>query len=270
MARMTRHLRFSLTIAAASLLGVTLVAQSRTPAAKPPVYPPKLVAQGQPLFAAHCGFCHGRDAMGGETGPDLTRSSVVADDVKGDKIGPVVKMGRPDKGMPPIVLSDSQLQAIVAFVHDARDNSGAVLGARRKVADEDLRTGDSSAGKTYFEGTGGCIKCHSATGDLANVADRLQGLELLQRMLHPRSTGKAPDPAKVTVTLPSGEAVAGKLAFRDEFYIAIKDDQGWQRTWPLKGVKAAIEDPMDAHAAQVAKYTDADMHNVLAYLQTLK
>jgi alcohol dehydrogenase (cytochrome c) len=276
---MTRHLRISLTIAAASLVGVTLAAfaeapapkaaQSRTPAAKPTVYSPKLVAQGQPLFAAHCGFCHGRDAMGGEIGPDLTRSSVVAEDVKGDKIGPVVKLGRPDKGMPPISLSESQLQAIVAFLHDARENSGAVLGARRRVADEDLRTGNAAAGKSYFEGAGGCVKCHSATGDLVNVADRLQGLELLQRMLHPRSTGKPPDPAKVTVTLPSGETIAGKLAFRDEFYIAIKDSQGWQRTWPLKSVKVAIDDPLEAHAAQLAKYTDADMHNVLAYLQSL-
>src|SRR4051812_34846429 len=203
MARMTRHLRSSLTIAAASLLGVTLAAQSRTPAVKPPVYPPKLVAQGEPLFVAHCGFCHGRDAMGGETGPDLTRSSIVADDVKGDKIGSIVKTGRPDKGMPPISLSDSQLQAVVAFIHSVRDNSGAVLGARRRVADEDLRTGDAAAGRTYFEGSGGCVTCHSATGDLANVADRLQGLELLQRMLHPRSSGKAPDAAKVNVTLPT-------------------------------------------------------------------
>ena len=265
---MARHLRLSITLAAVSLLGVNIAAQRR-PAAKAPEYSARQIAAGQPLFVAHCGFCHGRDAMGGETGPDLTRSPLVAEDERGDKIGPLVKAGRPDKGMPPISLSDSQIQSIVAFIHNTRENSGAVLGARRKVADEDLRTGDASAGAEYFNGAGRCTQCHSATGDLADVADRLEGLELLQRMLNPRTSGKAVQAARATVTLPSGESVAGRLAFRDEFTIAIKDERGWQRSWPLRSVKVAIDDPIDAHLEQIRRYSDADMHNVLAYLQTL-
>ena len=31
-----------------------------------------------------------------------------------------------------------------------------------------------------------------------------------------------------------------------------------------------IADPLDAHVALLKKYTNADMHNVLAYLETLK
>ena len=57
----------------------------------PQSYPPAQVQAGQPLFSAQCGFCHGRDAAGGESGPDLTRSALVAADVRGDKIGPVVQ-----------------------------------------------------------------------------------------------------------------------------------------------------------------------------------
>jgi alcohol dehydrogenase (cytochrome c) len=269
MARMPRHISASIAIATASLLGVTIAAQGRQPAVKKPTYSAKDVAAGRTLFAAHCGFCHGRDAMGGETGPDLTRSSLVAEDVRGDKIRPLVAAGRPEKGMPPMSLSDAQLTAIVAFIHDTRDNSGAVLGARGKVADEDLAGGDAAAGAEYFNGAGGCTRCHSATGDLAGVADRLEGLELLQRMLNPRTTGKPVQAARVTVTLPSGQAIAGRLAFRDEFTIAIKDEQGWQRSWPLRSVKVAIDDPVDAHLEQIRRYTDADMHNVLAYLRTL-
>ena len=49
---------------------------------------------GQMLFAARCGFCHGRDAAGGETGPDLTSSPLVKDDVGGDKLIPVIRDGR--------------------------------------------------------------------------------------------------------------------------------------------------------------------------------
>ncbi len=57
-------------------------------------------AAGGSLFQQNCAFCHGRDAGGGETGPDLTRSKLVTADVGGDKISEVVLHGRPDKGMP--------------------------------------------------------------------------------------------------------------------------------------------------------------------------
>jgi alcohol dehydrogenase (cytochrome c) len=267
---MTRQMPLLIVVAAAALLGVTVAAQSPTPAAKPPVYSAKDIADGRPLFEANCGFCHGRDMLGGNTGPDLTRSALVQQDVKGDKIKPLVKDGRPDKGMPPINLTDAQVTAIVAFIHDTRSNSGAVLGARRRVDAEDLRTGDVAAGRDYFNGAGACTRCHSATGDLANVADRLQGLTLLQRMLNPRTAGGAPPAPRVTVTLPSGQSIAGRLAFRDDFTIALRDSDGWHRSWSVSKVKYVIEDPTDAHIAQLEKYTDADMHNVVSYLMTLK
>src|SRR4051794_1397164 len=71
-------------------------AQAPPKAAGPQTYPAEQIRAGAPLFAAQCGFCHGRDATGGQTGPDLTRSALVAEDVRGDKIGPVVRSGRPD------------------------------------------------------------------------------------------------------------------------------------------------------------------------------
>ena len=99
--------------------------------ATPQSYPAEQVKAGAPLFAAQCGFCHGRDAMGGETGPDLTRSPVVAEDVRGDKIIPVVRGGRPDKGMPPFNLPDADLAAIVAFIHDTKTKAESLEGNRR-------------------------------------------------------------------------------------------------------------------------------------------
>ncbi len=61
-----------------------------SPASKPPPatvtpqsYPPEQVQAGQTRFAGQCGFCHGRDAAGGEGGPDLIRSALVAEDVRG-------------------------------------------------------------------------------------------------------------------------------------------------------------------------------------------
>jgi cytochrome c oxidase cbb3-type subunit 3 len=237
----------------------------------PQAYPAEQVDAGRRLFAAQCGFCHGRDTMGGENGPDLTRSTVVAEDVRGDTIAPIVRTGRTDKGMPAFALSDGDVAAIVAFVHDAKDAAGALTGGRRRVDAEDLTTGDANAGRQYFGRA--CARCHSATGDLAGVATRHEGLALLQRMLYPtagRGGGPAPAPPKVTVTLPSGQTVIGSLVFRDEFTITVKDASGWSRSWRTSAVTFTVDDPLQAHVDQLGKYTDEDMHDVLAYLRTLR
>lgn len=234
-------------------------------------YPAEQVQAGQVLFASQCGFCHGRDAMGGETGPDLTRSLLVAEDVRGDKIGPVVHAGRADKGMPAFNLPDADVAAIVAFIHDAKTKAESLEGSRRSVDLADLQTGDAKAGEQFFNGAGGCAKCHSPTGDLAGVASKRQGLVLMQRMLNPGGRGSTaravPD---VTVTLPSKDVVTGKLAYQDEFTIAIIDAAGWHRSWPAKQVKVSVNNPLEAHIALLPKYANDDLHNVLAYIQTLK
>jgi cytochrome c oxidase cbb3-type subunit III len=233
-------------------------------------YPRQQIESGRARFASQCGFCHGRDAAGGESGPDLTRSELVAADLRGDRIGPVVRSGRIDKGMPAFTLSDADLTAIVAFVHDQKAQADAATGGRRAVDVADLQTGDAAAGKRYFDSA--CAKCHSASGDLAGLAGRLQGLALLQRMLNPaggRGAGSRGVPT-VSVTTSSGQVVSGKLAYRDEFTIALTDAAGWYRSWPAAQVKFTVDDPLQAHVDQLAKYTDADMHNVLAYLQTLR
>ena len=231
------------------------------------------------MFAAQCAFCHGRDATGGATGPDLTESALVGKDVNGNLIGPVVKGGRPEKGMPPFGLSDADLKAVVAYIHDQKKRVEENPGRRRKVTVEDISTGNSEAGKRYFEGAGGCAKCHSATGDLSGFASRYRGLALMQRMLYPTpqnavqpAAGEKPKPGltKVTVTLPSGETVAGSLVRRDEFTIALTDAAGWYHSWPAAGLKYTVDDPLKAHADQLPKYTDDDIHNLVAYLQTLK
>ena len=235
--------------------------------ATPQQYPPEQVEAGRTRFGAQCGFCHGRDAGGGEGGPDLTRSALVAADVRGDRINPVVRSGR--NAMPPFNLSDSDLTAIVAYIHDQKTQADSAVGGRRSVDVADLQTGNATAGKRYFDSA--CTKCHSATGDFAGLAARLQGLQLLQRMLYPNGPPRDPNRApQVTVTLASGQVATGRLAYRDEFTIALTDASGWYRSWPTKQVRFTVDDPLQAHAEQLGKYTDADMHDVLAYLQSLR
>jgi mono/diheme cytochrome c family protein len=220
---------------------------------------------GSALFRQNCGFCHGRDAMGGETGPDLTASKLVKGDKTGEQIAAVIREGRPNNRMPSFNFSSQEVASLIAFIR-ARGNAAALHpGGRRGVSIEDLQTGNVAAGQAYFEGPGGCVKCHSASGDLAGIAKRYEGLQLEMRMLYPRDAKST-----LTVTLPSGEKVTGTLAYRDEFTIALRDADGRYRSWVVNRVHFTVDEPVKAHEEQFPRYTDEDVHNLMAYLQTLK
>ncbi len=229
------------------------------------VDPSEQAKLGGALFQQNCAFCHGRDAAGGETGPDLTRSKLVAQDVAGDKIAEVLRLGRPGKGMPAFTFSAPQVAELVAFVHEQRSQAKLHNGSRRGVEVADLQTGNVAAGKQYFNGAGGCASCHSPTGDLAGIASRYEGLELEERMLYP-------DDAKstVTVTFASGKTLKGTLAYLDEFTVGLRDANDMYHSWPVSRAHYSVSSPVEAHVAQFPKYTDADIHNLMAYLQTLR
>ena len=223
------------------------------------------IEAGGGLFLQNCAFCHGKDAGGGESGPDLTRSRLVSGDKNGEAIGNVIRNGRVEKGMPRFNLPDAEILDLVAFVHSQQDKAMSQSGNRKGVDESDLQTGDAAAGKRYFEGAGGCSKCHSPTGDLSGVATRFTGLRLLEQMLYPRDAV-----TKATVKTGSGQTYAGVLEYRDEFHVAIKDSSGIYRSWPVSEITFQPDTALDQHVEIMSKYTDADMHNVLAYMQTLK
>jgi cytochrome c oxidase cbb3-type subunit 3 len=238
--------------------------QSDTVARK--TYPPDLVQKGGAQFRQDCSFCHGRDATGGESGPDLTRSKLVTEDVDGDKIGPVVRNGRPDKGMPRFDRTDDQIASLMAFIHTQQQIAALTkTGGRKGVDVADLQTGNVEAGKQYFNGAGGCATCHSASGDLAGIASRYKGLELEEQMLYPKHAK-----SKVTVTPASGEAITGTVAYLDEFTVALIDSTGSYRSWRTSDVQYKVDAPVNAHVELFPKYTDDDIHSLMAYLQTLR
>jgi cytochrome c oxidase cbb3-type subunit III len=267
---LTAAISLAIAVAQASAQKPQSEAEVKDNAPAPESYPSDLVQNGRSVFRQDCSFCHGRDAGGGESGPDLTRSKLVAADVDGDKIGPVIRNGRPDKGMPRFDRSDAQIASLVAFIHTQRNNvmtagSRNRSGGRKGVDASDLQTGNAAAGKHYFEGAGGCATCHSPTGDLAGIASRYQGLELEEQMLYPRQAK-----SKVTVTLPSGQVIDGTLAYLDEFTVGLTDASGVYRSWRTRDVRYKVDSPADAHVDLFIRYTDADIHNLMAYLQTLR
>ena len=271
----------SVCFGASLLVSLSVAAQQPAPAAPAPAaaapsagnqsapaqksYPPELVKSGRDLFRQDCSFCHGRDAGGGETGPDLTRSKLVTADVDGEKISVVVRNGRPDKGMPPFDRSEEQIASLVAYIHTQQYRALTRTGGRKGVDVSDLQTGNVEAGKRYFEGAGGCASCHSPTGDLAGINSRYRGLELEEQMLYPRHAK-----SKVAVTLASGQTITGTLAYRDEFTIGLIDGTGSYRSWRTGDVQYKVDAPVNAHVELFNKYTDDDIHNLMAYLQSLR
>jgi cytochrome c oxidase cbb3-type subunit 3 len=225
------------------------------------------VQRGQADYRQSCAICHGTEAMGG-VGPNLVQSSLVRHDENGNLIAPVIQEGRPDKGMPAFPLMDSaEISDIVAFLH-ARVAVASVVSSEGLVGGyslQQLLTGRAEAGKRYFYGAGKCATCHSPTGDLAGIAKKYSPADLEAQFLHPSH-----DSETATVSLNSGKQFHGKLLHLDAFYVAILDQEGWYRSWPLQQAKVQVQDPLAGHLELLSKYTDKDIHDVFAYLETLK
>ncbi len=227
------------------------------------------VGRGRAEFKSSCGFCHGNDATGSRA-PDLIRSALLSHDDHGNLLGPVIRNGRPDKGMPSFsTLKDDQIADLIAFLHHQAE---AALKSAKVPGDYPLAkllTGDANAGKAFFEGPGGCSKCHSATGDLKGVAAKYSPIDLQQQMVYPWDENH-PAPETAVVTVRNGTKYEGTVVHRDEFLIALTCRDGWYRSWSVEDVKIEIHDPLEAHRELMNRYTDADIHNLFAYLETLK
>ena len=222
--------------------------------------------RGKKQFAQSFGFCHGPDATGGAEGPNLIRSALVRHDENGNLIAPVIRDGRPQKGMPPVPLSDSQMADVVAFLHHRLEETDLRSPADPREYDlKTLFTGNAAAGKQFFYGAGQCSRCHSPSGDLAGIANKYAPTDLQAHFLYP------PDITKTaTVATRSGAQFTGTLFYEDQFNVAIKDKAGWYHSWPCSDVRVQIHDPVAAHLELLHKYTGADVLNVFAYLETLE
>lgn len=241
---------------------------------------PAQIARGKLLFGINCRGCHGADLRGGDLGgPNLLRSQVALSDLNGELIVPIIHGSRQKMGMPAIDLNDADAHAVAAYVRSVIETI-KVQGAPPSSGKEapSILVGNASEGKAYFAAK--CSSCHSATGDLSKIGARFSDPKRLQNAWLAGSTREEEEdedesgPGTVTaaVTLPSGEVVEGKLVQVDEFLITLKVADGTQRTFRRTGAtpNVAIHDPLQAHRDLLPQYTDNDIHDVTAYLVTLK
>ena len=235
---------------------------------QPAPSPEQLAAidRGGKQFLQSCGFCHGPDATGAR-GPDLVRSPLVAHDQKGELIGEVIHNGRVDKGMPALPLNADQISDVAAFLHARAKSALESSEVPSDYPPEKLLTGSADKGKAFFEGAGGCKNCHSPTGDLAGISHKYSAIEMEAHMLYPGSK-----PVLATLTLTNGEQLSGALSHLDDFVVGIRvgDANGWYRSFPRDKVKLELKDPLAAHRELLPKLSQSDMHDLFAYLYSLK
>jgi len=241
---------------------------------------PAQIERGKALYGINCTGCHGADLRGGDMGgPNLLRSQAALSDQDGELIVPIIQGSRQNSGMPAINMSPENAQAVAAYVRSieatiGRQGTPPSIG----VAATNILVGDAREGQAYF--TARCASCHSATGDLQGIAARITDPKQLQNLWVSggrggrRGGGGGGDAAQevmVSVALPS-ETVEGRLVRIDDFYVTVGLADGSQRTIRRTGntPKVEIKDPMKGHRDLLGMYTDKDMHDVTAYLETLK
>jgi mono/diheme cytochrome c family protein len=239
-----------------------------------PAGDPAAIARGRQVFGVNCGFCHGSDARGGEGGPNLLRSPIVLNDRKGEVVAAVVLNGRVDKGMPKFNLALESVADIAAFLHsiDVGRSAAAQFDPNRVLV------GNAAAGKSYFNGKGGCSACHSVRKDLAGIGSKYDPRTLQDTIFNGGGTGMlgipsptAP-PRTVSVTMPTGELLEGRLVSIDDFIVVLTDADGNRRTLrrDVDSPRIEVSNPLRAHLDRVRSWEDQDLHNLTAYLVTLK
>ncbi len=258
--------------------------RGRFPAQQRPKGDPDVIQRGRGIFAGSCGPCHGADARGGQLGgPNLLRSELALNDREGELLFPVIKNGRPGTTMPPSPLPDGDIRAVIAFIHDLHSKIGGQGNPPPgEEVELDILVGDAKAGAAFFAAR--CATCHSPTGDLKGIATRVSQPKALQNLWVSggRAIGRGPAAARTgtapravttaTVTLPTGEQVTGTLLRIDDFTVTIGQPGGMQRTFRRSGdvPKVEITDPLSGHRELLTVLTDTNMHDVTAYLVTLK
>jgi len=282
-------MRFKSGRAAAALLGLTItVLHAQIPAAgtrraggfvpgqqRPPGDPVQ-IARGKTLYGIGCTGCHGADLRGGDLGgPNLLRSQLALSDLDGELILPIIQGSRQNQGMPAIDMSREDGLAVAAYVRSIVATIGR-QGMPPSVgqAPPSVLVGDVRAGQAYFDAK--CNGCHSPAGDLKGIATRISDPKELQNRWVAGGGGGRRSPAAAAVTvaisLPSGEKVEGRLVRIDDFLVTLAFADATVHSFRRDGdvPKVDVHDPMKGHRDLLSTYTDKDMHDVTAYLVTLK
>jgi len=280
--------------------GITALAPE-PPAGAPP--DPASVARGTVLYETtlNCAPCHGSTGRGGpNNSPDLTKSALAMEADGGQRLAAFLRVGRPDKGMPPIARPLNEQEAVdlsaklrslgfaaappAAAGRGAGGRSGPPLPAALAGQQLSILVGDPELGKRFFEGpVGKCSTCHSVTegqtsaaASLAHIATKYADPKAMQNaMLINRGLNWSPRTNRdvtATVSYADGRTLKGYLTSVSDFKVVIRDEAEVEKELPRKDgePKVVLVDRLQHHLDLLASYRDNDIHNLTAYLATFK
>jgi cytochrome c oxidase cbb3-type subunit 3 len=245
-----------------------------------PLASAEVLARGKAVYGVNCGACHGADLRGGDQGgPSLLRSLAALSDQHGEEIAPIVRGSRQDKGMPAFNLNDADITAVAEYIHSVLAKVGNQARPPGAVDPGTLNVlvGNASAGQSYFQAK--CASCHSVTGDLKGIGSKLSDPRTLQNIWVSGGSGgrggrggEGGKPSTVTVTMPDGQTLGGRLVRKDDFIVTMVLADGTRKSIVRDDdtPKVVVHDPNEAHKKLVPALTNDDMHNVTAYLATVK
>jgi mono/diheme cytochrome c family protein/small nuclear ribonucleoprotein (snRNP)-like protein len=257
-------------------------------AAYPPRPPadPAVAARGKAIFDASCSKCHASDLRGTPTGINLVRNQMVLDDQAGEMIGRFLGSPHAKGQAAKMDLTSDQVHDLAIYMHTFQNYRAIVTPP--DINSAILAAGDAKAGQAYFAAH--CASCHSVTGDLQGIGTKYSEPRTLQNTIVSgggaggRGGGRgggggagsdaAPSRRTITVTLTmaNGQKLEGRLVTYDDFLVTFIDSEGTQRTIRRNdGVpKVEVHDPMKAHRDMLLTFQDSDIHNLTAYLVTIK
>jgi cytochrome c oxidase cbb3-type subunit 3 len=245
------------------------------PAQQRALPPAAVIERGDGIYQVNCMACHGADLRGGDQGgPNLLRSTIVLNDVDGELIGELVRNGI--NRMPPnTTLNETDMRAVAGYIHSVLARAERQGAPPRVEYDLDILVGNPRRGERAFERE--CAQCHSATGDLEGIAARIQDpVDLQNTWLSGRQQARfgagSAVTRRATVTTPDGGELSGDLVRYDDFFVALRTPGGEYRSFSRIGSEVGVEidDPLRRHAELWGELDDATLHDVTAYLETLR
>ena len=253
------------------------------PGQQRPTGEPAQIARGNAIYGISCRGCHGADLRGGDLGgPNLLRSQIALSDRDGEKIIPVIEGSLQSGGMPAIAMSPDDAKAVATYVRSVLATIGGQGMPPESLVPPTILVGNAAEGQAFFAAK--CARCHSETGDLRGIAARISDPKTLQNTWvagggrggrggpPPSATRSASRTVTVSVTPPGGPAIEGRLLRIDDFVVTLVLPDGASRSFRRDGdvPKVEVRDPLTTHRELLSVYTDKDIHDLTAYLVTLK
>jgi cytochrome c oxidase cbb3-type subunit 3 len=246
-----------------------------------PLAAPDIIARGKAVYGVNCTACHGGDLRGGDQGgPSLLRSLVSLSDQHGELISPIIHGARQDKGMPAFNLSEADSVAVAEYIHSVLAQVGrqARPPGSPDASAINVLVGNATDGAGYFKSN--CASCHSVEGDLRGIAGKFGDPRDLQNNWvsggggggRGGRGGQGGNAETATVTLANGQKIEGRLVHKDDFLVSVILADGTRRSFTRDGnvPEVVVHDPNEAHKKLAMTLDDKSMHDVTAYLATLK